>query len=224
MSENSIQLVIFDCDGVLIDSEHISAAVLIRELQAIGIDIEYEYVIMNFLGRSFPVVAAEIRDRFDARLPCGFEDHYRSRLLDEFTNSLSVTEGVRDVLQNLSVKSCVATSSSPERVDRSLQLVELKDFFGPHVFTASEVDNGKPAPDLFLHAAKKMQVRPENCLVIEDSIYGVQAAINAGMDVARYLGGSQYKESMPVNDTEQLLVPVFADWSAFYSLRPELDK
>ena len=187
-----INLVIFDCDGVLIDSESISASILIKELHAINVEIEFEYVLKNFLGRSFPEVAAEIRDCFGSSLPDDFEKHYRSKLLNEFTFSLHASQGVREVLENLSVKSCVATSSSPTRVSRSLELVNLKDYFGRNVFTVSEVKRSKPAPDLFLHAAKKMRVKPENCLVIEDSIFGVQAALSAEMEVVRYIGGSHY--------------------------------
>ena len=135
-----------------------------------------------------------------------------------------MTKGVRDVLQNLSVNSCVATSSSPSRVDCSLEFVDLKEYFGSNVFTASEVNNGKPAPDLFLHAAKMMQVSPEHCLVIEDSTYGVQAALNAGMEVVRYLGGSQYTEFMKIKDIKESIVPVFDHWSTFYTMKPELKK
>ena len=224
ISKHLPKLVIFDCDGVLIDSESISAAVLIKELQAINIGIDFDYVVKNFLGRSFPTVVTEIRDNFGSTLPSNFEEHYRSSLLDEFARSLKVTEGVRDVLQNLSVKSCVATSSSPSRVTRSLTLVKLKDYFGTNVFTASAVKNGKPAPDLFLHAAQMMQVRPEDCLVIEDSQYGVQAALNAGMDIVRYLGASHYSGCLQIEELTQSSVVVFDHWSKFFTLKPELKK
>lgn len=218
------KLVIFDCDGVLIDSESISAAVLIKELRAINIDICFDYVLKNFLGRSFPMVTADIRDKFGLTLPDNFEEQYRSKLLDEFERCLKVTQGVTDVLHNLSVKSCVATSSSPGRVARSLELVKLKDYFGSNVFTASEVKKGKPAPDLFLYSAQMMEVNPENCLVIEDSEFGVQAALNAGMAVVRYLGGSHYPDTLENQYTAQSSVITFDHWSTFFAIKPELKK
>ena len=218
------KLVIFDCDGVLIDSEAISASILIQELQAINIDIDFDYVLKNFLGRSFPEVAAEIGNWFGSSLPADFESHYREKLLTEFKHNLNATVGVEYVLQNLNVECCVATSSSPTRVARSLELVNLKHYFNHNVFTVSQVKRSKPAPDLFLYAAQTMRVPTENCLVIEDSVYGVRAAISAEMDVVRYLGGSHYSDSMKNDNAAQSAVVTFDSWSAFFSLRPELKK
>lgn len=223
-SKHLIELVIFDCDGVLIDSEAISAAILIQELRAINIDIDFDYVLKNFLGRSFPEVTAEIGNWFGASLPADFEKHYRHKLLDEFKHNLNTTQGIEHVLNNLNVKTCVATSSSPARVARSLELVKLKNHFGNNVFTVSEVKKSKPAPDLFFHAARIMQVSPENCLVIEDSLYGVRAALSAGMDVMRYLGGSHYSGSVKNEETARSSVVAFDNWSTFFLNKPELKK
>ncbi len=218
------RLVIFDCDGVLIDSEYISAAILIEELCAINIEVDFDYVLTNFLGRSFSNVAAEIRGSFNSTLPDNFEKNYRIRLLDEFKRSLITTDGVREVLQDLNVTACVATSSSPIRVARSLELVNLKKYFGANVFTAYDVKRGKPAPDLFLHAAQAMQVSPENCLVIEDTLYGIQAAVSAGMDVMRYMGASHYSETLQIEYKKLSTTAVIDHWSKFYNMKPELKK
>lgn len=182
-------LLIFDCDGVLIDSELISARMLMAELAGRGVAIDHAYVARHFLGRSYPVVMAQIRDQFGVVLPESFEADYRARLLDAFERELKVMPGVTDVIARLGVPFCLATSSSPARVIRSLQIVGLADAFGPRVFTASEVARGKPAPDLFLHAAERLGVRPADCVVIEDSVHGVQAGVAAGMRVWGFTGG-----------------------------------
>ena len=187
-----IDLVIFDCDGVLIDSEIISARMLIAELAQLGVHIDLDYVARNFLGRSYPTVMAQIRREFGLDLPADFEDQYRERLLDGFRRDLKVMPGVSQVLASLAVPFCVATSSSPRRAEMSLTLTGLRAVIGPHLFTASQVARGKPAPDLFLFAAAQMGAEPSRTLVIEDSLTGVSAAVAAGMQVWRFTGGSHF--------------------------------
>ncbi|EAR50336.1 hypothetical protein OG2516_16506 [Oceanicola granulosus HTCC2516] len=186
----AIDLVIFDCDGVLIDSEVLSATVLIEAAAALGIDFDMDYVRRHFLGRSFPTVAATIRADYGRALPQGFEASYRETLLERFETDLRTTRGIEAVLTALDRPACVATSSSPPRVARSLEITGLARHFGPRVFTASQVARGKPAPDLFLFAAAKMGAAPERSLVIEDSRPGLAAARAAGMVTMLYGGGS----------------------------------
>ncbi len=189
----AIDLVIFDCDGVLVDSEALSGGVLIAALAKLGIDVDFDHFCTAYVGRSFPTVAAEIRQRFDVALPADFEAAYRADLLRAFEAGLTRTEGIGPVLAGLDLPVCVATSSSPQRVQRSLALTGLDTAFGASVFTASEVPRGKPAPDLFLHAAARMGVPPARCLVIEDSLPGIEAAEAAGMAVLRYTGGAHLR-------------------------------
>lgn len=184
-----IGLVIFDCDGVLIDSEVISARVLMDLAAESGIRFDAAHVAEHFLGRSFPTVARIIRDHFGRDLPPDFEVEYRARLLRRFESELRPTPGIASLLGRLAAPACVATSSSPPRAARSLELAGLASLL-PRVFTASLVARGKPAPDLFLHAAEAMGVPPGRCLVIEDSRPGVEAARAAGMEVALFTGGS----------------------------------
>ena len=217
-----IQCVIFDCDGVLIDSELLSARILIEELANIGVNYDRDYVHRNFLGRSWVKVAAEVRDAHQIDLDDAFESNYRQKLLKVFETELASVQGIEDVLKNLNVKSCVATSSSPRRVARSLSIAKLKGFFGENIFTASEVENGKPAPDLFLHAAKNMGVEPANCLVIEDSTPGVQAAIAARMNILRFMGGSHLNGHMKDSQIEWPDVQHFDKWKNFFSIAPNL--
>lgn len=187
---STVDLVIFDCDGVLIDSEAISASVLIRELTVLGLPITMDYVREHFFGRSFPTVAQIIRDDFHVTLPDNFELGYRKSLLKRFEKELQPTPGIEMILGNISRTMCVATSSSPERVERSLAITGLDKFFDRNVFTASQVQRGKPSPDLFFFAASSMGVAPERTLVIEDSAPGLEAAAAAGMMVGYYSGGS----------------------------------
>ena len=182
-------LIIFDCDGVLIDSELISAQMLIEELAPYGVAIDRGFITRHFLGRSYPVVLAEIRRSFGVALPDQFETDYRARLLAAFEARLAVIPGAREALQRVSVPWCVATSSSPARARRSLEITGLADLVGDKLFTVAEVAHGKPAPDLFLHAAARMGAARAGCLVIEDSLNGIRAAHAAGMAVWRFTGG-----------------------------------
>lgn len=186
-------LVIFDCDGVLVDSEIISARMLIAELEKYGVEVDRAYVARHFLGRSYPVVLAQIRSDFGITLPEGFEADYRARLLAAFETALKPIPGVAETIAALRVPYCLATSSSPARLERTLQIAGLEETFRGRTTTASEVARGKPAPDLFLHAAAKSGAEPARCLVIEDSLAGIRAARAAGMTVWHFTGGSHLK-------------------------------
>lgn len=210
-------LVIFDCDGVLIDSEVISARVLVEVAAEAGIAFDTDHVAEHFLGRSFPTVAKTIRESFGRDLPPDFEDRYRTRLLARFESELRPTPGIVPLLHRLAVPACVATSSSPPRAGRSLQLAEL-DTLLPQVFTASLVPRGKPAPDLFLHAARAMGAEPTRCLVLEDSRPGIEAARAAGMEVALFTGGSHMRGRTFANPPPCVL----ASWAEFAEAFPSL--
>lgn len=209
-------LVIFDCDGVLIDSEVISARMLIDELAGFGVDIDTAYVARHFLGRSYPIVLQQIRDEFGITLPDGFEAAYRARLIAAFQQELRPIEGVRDVISRLSVPYALATSSSPPRLADSLQIVGFSDLFEGRCTTASEVSRGKPAPDLFLLAAEKNHVAPSRCLVIEDSLAGVQAGLAAGMTVWRFTGGSHLRGLDLTGENGAEPHRVFASFTDFF--------
>ncbi len=215
-------LVIFDCDGVLIDSEVISANMLIAELKDYGVDITLEFVSRHFLGRSYPVVLKEIRERYGVALPDRFEADYRARLLAAFQRDLRVMPHVTDIIARLTCPYCVATSSSPERVTRSLALTGLTATFGADVFTASRVANGKPAPDLFLFTAAQMGVAPDRCLVIEDSLNGVRAGLAAGMQVWRFTGGSHLRGLDMSEPDDARAHHRFDSFAGFPALRPDL--
>ncbi len=218
----SIDLVIFDCDGVLIDSEIISARMLVDELARLGLQIDLDYVARHFLGRSYPTVMATIRREFGLDLPPAFEDQYRSRLMAAFEQGLQIMPHVRGVIDALALPYCVATSSSPMRAQRSLQMVGLGDLTGERLFTATMVQNGKPAPDLFLLCAARHGVTPARCLVIEDSLNGVRAAKAAGMPVWRFVGGSHLKGGALTEPDEARADRRFDSFAGFYDMDPAL--
>ena len=218
----SFDLVIFDCDGVLIDSEIISAQMLVAELALQDVTIDLDYVAQHFLGRSYPTVMAQIRKDFALDLPPSFESAYRARLLAAFERALVVMPGVTEVLDRIALPYCVATSSSPGRVEQSLRLTGLWSRTEGRIFTASEVAEGKPAPDLFLHAAARMGAAPARCLVIEDSLTGIRAARAAGMAVWRFVGGSHLGDtcrSEPAGSVPDLRFANFAD---FFHIDPRI--
>ena len=210
--QNRFELVIFDCDGVLIDSEGLSAQVLTENLKEEGVVVDLDYFRTHLLGRSFATVVQAIHRGFGVALPQDFEARYISSLLAGFEHDLRTTEGIFEVLDSINTRFCVATSSSPRRVAKSLEVVGLSARFRDAVFTASEVENGKPAPDLFLHA---------RCLVIEDSLPGVEAGLAAGMDVVRFLGGAHFTGAPPAAIKN---VDTFDKWTKLVDLRPSLLK
>lgn len=220
--KDKIELVIFDCDGVVIDSEVLSAHVLIELLHQQQIDIDSDYVQQHFLGCSFNTVSEKITQAFKRTLPDRFEENYREALLAKFASALQPTPGIDTVLQQLAVAKCIATSSSPARTAKALDVVNFSRYFSNSVFTSSEVKHGKPAPDLFLHAAKQMGVLPERCLVIEDSTAGISAALRAGMQVLHYSGGQHLQHSInPVTKHYPEIINL-SSWQQFYTVFPTL--
>jgi HAD superfamily hydrolase (TIGR01509 family) len=204
-------LVIFDCDGVLVDSEMLSAEVLMALLSENGIVIDAEIFHADFLGRSFASALQRLNARTGQTVPADFAEQYSARLLPTFEARLQPMPDIFAVLEHMLVPFCVASSSKPKRLATSLNCTKLAPFFAPNVFSGASVKNAKPAPDLFFHAAEKMRVKPQRCLVIEDSDMGLQAAKAAGMAVWHFCGGSHMKGSpgaagvTRIDDMRQLL-------------------
>jgi HAD superfamily hydrolase (TIGR01509 family) len=195
---------------------------LISALAEQGVRVDLPYVARHFLGRSYPVVMAQIRRDFSLDLPPAFEEDYRERLLSAFLRDLRILPGVSTVLDELGLPWCVATSSSPRRAAMSLQLVGLWDRVEGRISTASEVARGKPAPDLFQHAAARMGADPAACLVIEDSLTGIQAARAAGMEVWRFTGGSHMVRPLEPEPDHARPDRHFDRFDAFFDLDPRL--
>jgi HAD superfamily hydrolase (TIGR01509 family) len=202
-------LVIFDCDGVLIDREVISTQTLLETLGSHGLEVDLAYVRKTYLGRSITVVKDDFLQKIGRALADTFEADFLRRLLSAYRRDLNAMAGIKDLLETLSVPYCMATSSSAERALLSLEVTGLSSFFAGRIFYASMVDRGKPAPDLFLHAARTLAADPGRCLVIEDSDVGVLAAQNAGMKVWRFVGGSHLKDAHDIALDVSADVPVF---------------
>ena len=194
-------LVIFDCDGVLVDSETISASTLADNLTRIGFPVDLDYVNEHYLGRSFDVIKTDYMRRAGRPLPQEFAAAWYGDLFAAFRRDLKPIAGVTDVLRRLAILKCVASSSAPARLTLSLEVTGLAALCGADVFDASMVSRGKPAPDLFLYCAKRMGAVPERTLVVEDSITGIAAAVAAGMTAWGFVGGSHYA---PGTDTAPL--------------------
>jgi HAD superfamily hydrolase (TIGR01509 family) len=185
-------LVIFDCDGVLVDSEPIALSVLGEMLEGQQVELSDQEIADRFLGRSLGAVAETVRQDFGVRLPEDFPAMIRRRLFARYERELQAMPGIQTALEGLAtrgVATCVASSSLPERIEKSLTVTGLSHAFGSRIFSASMVKAGKPAPDLFLYAARQCGFSPENCIVVEDSPAGIEAARAAGMLVIAFGGG-----------------------------------
>ena len=182
-------LVIFDCDGVLVDSEVIACRTDAECLGEIGITITADEIMDRYTGTSAAAMIADLGARYGKTVPADFADILHRRLWAAFETGLSAVAGIEDMLDALACRVCVASSSTPERLRHSLSLTGLLRYFEPHVFSTTQVARGKPAPDLFVFAARAMHVTPQACVVIEDSIPGVEAAVAAGIPVYGFVGG-----------------------------------
>lgn len=187
-------LIVFDCDGVLIDSEAVSCGCLSTLLTEHGYQVDTQGVFERFLGRSFSVVEDHYHSALGRPLDAGFAGALRLTLRERFARELRATPGVEAVLTSLRTRFCVASSSDRDRLSFSLTLTELAPYFGDRVYSTDQVARGKPAPDLFLYAAERMGADPSRALVIEDSVNGVRAGKAAGMTVWGFVGGSHYAE------------------------------
>jgi HAD superfamily hydrolase (TIGR01509 family) len=185
-------LIIFDCDGVLVDSEVLSCRCLTEVLARYGIALTLDQALDLFLGRSTSAVLQHCA-ALGHTVPETFLGDLKRRVRETFQVSLRPISGVDAVLTTLATPHCVASSSDLDRVSFSLTLTGLAQFFGDHLYTSEMVAHGKPAPDLFLYAADKMHAAPDRTLVIEDSVSGVTAAKAAGMTVWGFTGGSHYQ-------------------------------
>jgi HAD superfamily hydrolase (TIGR01509 family) len=183
-------VVIFDCNGVLVDSELLVTATASQQFARIGLTLPPDLLARYFTGRRTADMLAEIEIAAGRKLPEGFAAHLSAAILDRFRYDLQATAHAAHALTWLRGPKCVASSSPLARMRMSLETVGLLKFFDPYLFSASELQRGKPAPDIFLLVAEKMRVPPRDCIVVEDSPVGVAAAAAAGMTPIGFVGGS----------------------------------
>jgi len=182
-------LVIFDCDGVLVDSEVLSSQLLSKALTGQGYAVTPEDCRARYTGISMRSAIAMVEADWGRRLPETFEDEVRAHDLEVFARELKPIPGIKGALEHIELPVCVASSGAPVKIRHSLTVTGLLDFFEPHLFSAHMVEKGKPAPDLFLLAAERMGYAPADCYVVEDSEAGVSAGRAAGMRVLGFTGG-----------------------------------
>jgi HAD superfamily hydrolase (TIGR01509 family) len=183
------QLVIFDCDGVLVDSERIAVRVEAEFLAELGWPLTEAEIVERFMGRTAEYMDEAIEARLGSRLPGDWKDQFQRRYREAYAADLRPVDGILEVLDQLTVPTCVASSGSHDKLRLTLGHTGLHGRFEGRIFSGYEVANGKPAPDLFLHAASRMGVDPAGCAVVEDSRWGVEAARAAGMRAFGYAGG-----------------------------------
>lgn len=184
------ELIIFDCDGVLIDSEPIAVRILVETLAEQGIVVSDEDAYRRYLGRSLETISASLLDSHGRALAEAALGSMRTNLYAAYREELRASPGIPDIFARLRSPFCCASSSHTERIRVGLASAGLLPWFEGRMFSASDVPNGKPEPDLFLHAATELGVPPQRCLVVEDSPAGIEAARRAGMTVFAYVGGS----------------------------------
>ncbi|GLX97359.1 HAD family hydrolase [Herbidospora sp. NBRC 101105] len=184
-----IELVIFDCDGVLVDSERLAVRLHVAVGADLGWPLTEAEVIDKFIGRSPLFNGEQIAARAGRAVAALWQEKFERLHRAAVDAELTPVDGILEVLDTLTIPSCVASGGSHDTMRRTLGRTGIHPYFEGRIFSASEVTNGKPAPDLFLHAAERMGVDPSACVVVEDSKYGIQAARAAGMRALGYAGG-----------------------------------
>ncbi|MFE0511627.1 HAD family hydrolase [Streptomyces sp. NPDC058964] len=196
-----VELVIFDCDGVLVDSERIAARVQVSLGAELGWPLTPDEVVDRFIGRSHASIREQVAARLGEETAAIWSHRFEQRHREAVDAGLAPVEGLLEALDAITVPTCVASSGSHEKMRHTLGRTGLYDRFAGRIHSATEVARGKPAPDLFLHAARRMGVDPAACAVVEDSQPGVRAARAAGMRVFGYAGGLTPAERLEGPDT-----------------------
>jgi HAD superfamily hydrolase (TIGR01509 family) len=197
--------IIFDCDGVLVDSEAISAKVFQKMISELGFELDFETVLEQITGTSMKENLKFFSEKINGELPTDFESDFRKRSYEAYKTELKPIIGIHNLLEKIKVPVAVASSGPVEKIELNLKSTRLIDYFGESIFSCYEIGSWKPEPEIYLHAAKTMGFQPEECAVIEDSLVGVQAAIAGGFNVFGFANGKQK------NKFEELGATVFSE-------------
>ena len=189
-----MDLIIFDCDGTLVDSERLCNLGMQYQLSEYGFDYKAEDLIQKFRGVALSLIIKSIEIEQKTVLPDNFETEYRLKVSKLFDEQLKANEGVIALLESLTIPFCVASSGPVKKIKHALRVTGLAKYFGNNIFSSYDIGSWKPAPDIFLHAAKKMNVDPALCCVIEDSLVGLKAANAAKMKSIYYGPEAEAKE------------------------------
>lgn len=197
MDPNKDYLVIFDCDGVLVDSEIISVKVDQLVLSDLGWPMTIEEIVERFVGRSHAYFLEVVEEHLGRKLPEDWEDAYQHLYRRALANDLRLVEGIAEALEVINLPMCVASNGSQSKMEFTLKRADLWSRFEGRIFSAADVNEGKPAPDLFLLAASTLGYEPSHCIVVEDSWAGVTAGLAANMKVIAYTGGISSQHQIP---------------------------
>ena len=207
-------LIVFDCDGVLVDSEVLSISGVVAVLNDAGVSATYA-MIARYFGLKQADIMLKVSEETGQDIPLELSARIWPAIRDRFEAELKPMPGLADFLRrHPGVPRCVASSSGPDRIRNSLRLTGLLPFFGEHIFSSSQVARGKPEPDLFLFAAAAMEVDPSRCVVVEDSRFGVQGAVAAGMRAIGFAGGSHIEPHHAEALSEAGALYVERDWES----------
>ncbi|WP_166967823.1 HAD family hydrolase [Yeosuana marina] len=207
---SNYKCVIFDCDGVLVDSEPIGNQILVDMANQLGANIDLDFAMKHFKGSHFKECVKIIEELVKQSIPETFEIEYRTKSLEEFEKHLKPIEGVTNVIERLQMPFCVASSGMKSKMEFNLNLVGLLPYFEGKLFSCYDIQKFKPEPDVFLWAAKTMGFQPHECVVIEDSLLGVKGALAGGFDVFGFTAHDYNNElegmaTKTFDDMEQLL-------------------
>ncbi len=191
MCKMKYKCIIFDCDGVLVDSVSISNQVLIDMAKSVGLHMDMELAMNMFSGASLMNAFEYIESRIETKLPDTFENEFRTRTFKAFKKDIKPIDGVRNAIEQINVPYCVASSGPVNKIKLNLTVTNLIDKFDDeHIFSSYQINSWKPEPGIFLHAADKMGFSPNECVVIEDTVEGIKAAKAGGFNVFGYVDKS----------------------------------
>ncbi len=202
--------IIFDCDGVLVDSEPLGNKVMVDMANELGINIDLDYAYNHFKGKSLKRCILHISELIDIEMPVDFELEYRRRSFEKFKNEIKPVDGILELVNNLKIPFCVASSGPENKIRLNLELTGLLPYFESHIFSCYTIQKWKPDPAVFLWAGETMGFQPSECLVIEDSLIGINAALAGGFDVFGFTA-HDYNDELPEKATktfsEMLMLP-----------------
>lgn len=204
--------IIFDCDGVLIDSESIAIGVLVDMANELGANMDFKESLINLKGKALNSCMDIISKRIKSPLPVHFEQDYRINTFEAFRNDIKPIKGIKKVVENLEIPFCVASSGPENKIRLNLEVTGLLPYFEDKIFSCYAIEKWKPEPDIFLWAAKTMGFTPNECLVVEDSVSGVKAALAGGFDVFGYTE-HDYK-----NELQALATNTFSSMDKFFEM------
>ncbi|GEL12157.1 haloacid dehalogenase superfamily, subfamily IA, variant 3 with third motif having DD or ED/haloacid dehalogenase superfamily, subfamily IA, variant 1 with third motif having Dx(3-4)D or Dx(3-4)E [Flavobacterium glycines] len=204
--------IIFDCDGVLVDSEAISIGTLVDMAASHGAIIDENFAHQHFLGKSLEFCFDYIADLANKQLPDDFEEDFRARTFEAFQKELQPIKGIHELLANIKVPIAVASNGPADKIKLNLTTTKLIDKFNGNIFSAYDINSWKPNPELYLHAAKTMGFEVEDCVIIEDSPAGVQAALAGGFDVFGFTNHVNF------DVLQQMNIPLFDDMAQLHLL------